>query len=561
MDESLPDCINAAGLGVIMVSMETISEDREVPAMDLNTMFGPQAEEIKASGTLPDGTPIPMKTVPFVLDKRYLTQRISPSDFLWPLDFNGSNFDNAPWVGRTGRITWDEAITRFKLDPAKKEKYIGESKTPVDKLTHDIDKDKLQSDNKVEFDELFYKEHVFDSTCQSYNLIHHLVFINDEVVLDEPWKGQKPSEQGGPVLGSKKFPIRVLTLAYITDEAIPPSDSAIGRNQVDELNKSRRQKLQQRERSIPVRWFDVNRLDTLVQQGLMRGTWQHMIPVQGDGSRILGEVSRAEYPKEDFTFDQIAKSDLAEAWTIGPNQMGSGQDVETKGESTQIAQGFQTRVGRERAKVAAFFVGIAEVLGGLLAIYEDPSSFGEGFDPAISNALSYSILADSTVLVDAQQRLERLNQFVNVYAKSGWVVLEPVLKEIATLSGLDPNAVIQPPPPKPPAEPNVSIRLTGSEDLTNPLALAMLINSGQAPKPEQIEQARQLIQQAVVPPPNPAQPQDPMGGGTPQAPPLPPPGSPMDVPPPAPPAVGDAHPDMTTMPKITKRSNAPVEES
>ena len=186
--------------------------------------------------------------------------------------------------------------------------------------------------------------------------------------------------------------------------------------------------------------------------------------------------------------------------------VGSGVGVETKGEGDTIQSNFQTRLGRERAKVAKFFCSIAEVIGGLLCLYEDPASLGEGFDPAISKTLCYSILADSTVLLDSQQRTERLERFINFVAKTGWLNLDPVLKEYASLSGLDPNTVITAPQPKPPVEPNISLRLTGSEDLTNPLTLAFLLKSGQAPDATLIEQAKQLISMVVTPSAPPAPP-------------------------------------------------------
>jgi hypothetical protein len=261
-------------------------------------------------------------------------------------------------------------------------------------------------------------------------------------------------------------------------------------------------------------------------------------------------------PQENFAFDQIAKKDLGETWTLGPNQEGIGTGVETAAEANALQTNFQARVGRERAKVAKFVCSIAEVLGGLIALFEPPESFGEGFDPAISRTLSYSILADSTVLVDPNQRIKRLVDFLNFAGKSGWVDINPVLREIATLSGLDPNVVIKAPQPKPPVEPNISIRLTGTEDLTNPLAYAMIMKSGQAPTPELIEEAKQHISLALMPPP----PSENGGGMVPPGGPvagpeeLPPP-SPGAVEPPAPPIPmpGQANPDWEVMPRVNKR--------
>lgn len=545
MDECLADCINAAGIGIALVSYEAIMEDKEVPAIDINALPPELQEEFAATGTI-GGEPVPTSIVPQPVDRRYVIQRISPADFLWPLDFTGSNFDMAPWLGRSGRVTWAEAVQKFGLTDSDREDVIGDDRQTQDRLTHDLDKDKPQPDQKVGFDEIFYKEFQYDPESKSYSTIHHLVFLNgkDDPVIDEPWKGQRLGEDGS-VIGAVKMPVRVLTLTYISDETIPPSDSAIGRPQVNEINTLRTQNVLQMKRNVPVRWADINRLDPTVMQALMKGTWQGIIPVQGDGTRILGEVAKNGHPVENPYFDQIAKRDLSESWSLGPNQLGSGETVETKGESSEIAEGYRTRIGRERAKVASHFVGIAEVLGGMICLFEDPMSFGEGFHPSFSKALGYSILADSTVLVDAKQRLERMNEFLNTYAKSGYVVLEPVLKEIAILSGLDPNTVIKAPEPKPPVEPNISLRFTGTEDMSNPLALAFLLKSGQAPEPELIEKAKQLIQLSVVRPA--------VEGPMPPGPPVP--EGPTDVPPTAPEGVGEANPDLSLLPQISKRAD------
>lgn len=543
MEEVLPDCINAAGFGVALVSYETITEDRNVPSIDLSVLPPELQGQLMQSGKLPDGSEVPMETVPVVVDRRYVIQRISPTDFLWPIDFTGSNFDNAAWLGHTGRITWAEAKQRFSLKDEDRASLSTEETQLQDRLTNDADREQGDND-KVGYDEIFVKDYQFNTESRSFKAIRHLVFLHGrtEPVKDEPWKGQDLDEESGEVIGALKVPLRVLTLTYLSDEAIPPSDSAIGRPQVNEINRGRTLNMRQRERSIPVRWHDVNRVDPAIQAALMRGVWQQSLPVQGDGSRIIGEIQRAAMHPENFTFDQISKQDLQEQWTIGPSQTGVGQDVETKGEANVLQANFQTKVGRERARVGSFFTGIAEVLGGFICLYEEPSAFGEGFNPAFSRFLQVSILADSTILIDSSQKLDRLNNFVNTYAKTGFVSLEPVLREIATLIGLDPNVVIKAPEPQPPAEPNVSLRLSGSDDMLNPLTLGFLIKSGQAPTPEIIEQAKQLIQQAVTMPQPPQQP----------------PGGPIPEPPP--PEVGEANPQATILPTIKKRSDDPSGE-
>jgi hypothetical protein len=569
MEEVIPDCINAAGIGVGMVAYEAITSPKQVPSIDIGMLPPQLQQEILTKGSL-GGHKVPMESVDTPIDYRYTIIRISPRDLLWPLGFAGSDFNKALWIGRSGKITWTEAMHRFNLKEEDKISVLGEDNLSNEKLTSDAEKDKTAGDEMVDFDELFYREFNYDDEAESFSTIHHLVFVTGktEPVIDEAWKGQK-LDQDGKVIGSFKYPIQVLTLTYLSDEAIPPSDSAIARPQVNEINKGRTQSIRQRERSVPLRWVDVNRVDPAIQQSLMRGTWQAVIPVQGDGSRVIGEVARATIPNENFAFDKVAKDDINDVYSLG---QGEREMEEAKSDPNQNVSNFNSPMGKERARVGTFFCNLMEVLGCLMCLYEDSQTFGDGFDPKFSRVLKFSILTDSTVLLDSGQKLSRIGQFMEKYAKSGWINIEPCMQEIATLVGLDPSIVVQAPNPQPPAEPNISLRLTGVEDMLNPLTLAFLIKSGQAPPPELIEQAKQLIQQAVVPPQAPP----PQGGGTmpdgspvpgqpgpdgtPQgAPPppvqgAPPPGGP--IPPPPPPNVGEAHPQWSTMEGIGKRTES-----
>jgi hypothetical protein len=537
-EEVLPDCINAAGVGGVLVSYEAVTEDREVPAIDIASLPPQMQLEMQLTGKI-NGEDIPMETVPVTVDSRYNIRRISPSDLLWEISFKGSDFDNSSWVGHSGRMTWPSAKREFKLTDEDKDDAMGTDINPNTQIVPDIEHESLAVDDQVGFDEIYYKVSEYRADATSYDRIQRVVFLHgrDKPVIDEPWNGQEFDEEGGVLIGALQFPIRILTLSYLTDESIPPSDTAVGRSQVDEINKGRTQIIQQRDRSMPVRWFDVNRVDPAVQHTLMRGQWQAAIPVQGVGDRVIGEVARAGMPGESYLFDTTAKRDLQETWGVGPNQLGSGTGIETRGEAALMQSHFSSKVGRERARVGSFFVGIARVLGGLMCLYEDASVFGEGYSPRFSRLLRYSILADSTVLIDSNQRLERLNGFLNMYGQSGYVQLEPVLKEIATLIGLDPNVVIKAPEPQQPDEPNVSIRFSGTEDLMNPLVLATLMRAGQAPPSDLIEQAKQLIMQAITPP-EPEQQELPA----------------MDVPEPPPAPIGHAEPNLQVLPTIMKRS-------
>jgi hypothetical protein len=143
------------------------------------------------------------------------------------------------WPVRAYHLGSSSSAVRFK--ETDRELVLGEDRPMMDKLTHDLERERGDADHMVNFEEVFYKDFAYDTESKSFCSIHHLVFIagKDEPVVDEPWNGQRLGEDGVSYEGATKFPLRILTLAYITDESIPPSDSAIGRPQVNEINKTR----------------------------------------------------------------------------------------------------------------------------------------------------------------------------------------------------------------------------------------------------------------------------------------------------------------------------------
>lgn len=551
MDEVLPDCINAAGVGAVMVSYEARMESATVPAVP--------AEQVAALKSA--GQEVPMRSVQRPKSQRFPIRRVSPGDLLWPVDFTGSDFEDSPWIGRSGRAPWSDAKHLFDLKDEDKPKVTGQDqRTTQDMLSSGgDDKTRYREVDMVNFEEIFYWRYLFHPEETSYEAIQRLVFVHgkDEPVVDEPWKGQVVLEDG-TVAGSCKRPIQVLTLTYLSDECIPPSDTAMGRPQVDELIRSRSLVLAQREHSLPIRWFDVNRVDIGVQDSLQRGRIQGLIPMNGDGNRAIGEVVRADRAREDFEFDRIAKSDLMQTWQVGPDQMVGGGGGSNSATESQIKQAnFATRIGYERARVVRFFISIVEVLAGLVALYgkftqEEEQAFGDGWNrQAMANYYVYNVYADSTILLDAQQRIDRLMAYLNMVAKSGYIDVEPVIREITELSGVDPS-VVRKPEPKSPEPMNISLRVTGKDDLDDPIVIALLMKSGQAPTPDELAAAKKMLQEAhqPLPPPEPTPPGPPAPGMP------PPPLMPGAAPGPSQrPGLPDAHPEWNTVNRIEKRAN------
>lgn len=580
MEECLNDAVNAAGIAAIDVGYAARFSPKEVPIAD-NIQGMPVASipsdalQKILDGAKELGQPIPTRTIQHTTDYKFYTKRISPSDLLWPAEFTGSNFDDADWIGYRGRCSWSEAKAEFNLRDEQEEAVVGQitEHSTDHSLRSDANAADIAETDAVEYEVLYYWRYRVDPAEPSFKSIWKLVFVHgvEDAVIHEQWKGQQYDKLSGKYVGSCKFPIRVLTLTYISDNAIPPSDSAAGRPQVNDLRRSRSQMFQSRERSIPLRWFDVNRIDPAIQDSLMRGIVQGMIPTNGDGSRSVGEIARASYPSENLTFDQAAKQDLQESWQMGADQAGTMAQGRRTGTEAKIVQGnFSTRMGQEREKVSAFFVGIAEVMAGWMALYSDFPNLSDQERQAMQQAwdnkrilhdLVLRILPGSTIVTDPHVRIDQLSEYLNLTAKSGFVNVKPIIAEITELTGLDPTQIIVDPQPHE-EKPNVSWRFSGKDDLISPMAVAMLMMTGQAPDEATLEKAKQLLLRAAAAPMPPDLQQPQVGMPGPQAGPQggasPPPGPQAPMPPlvtgHVPMPTEDPHPNWHPMEKVAKRT-------
>lgn len=591
MEECLNDVVNAAGICLIFTGYAARFVDKLVPALDPQymAMIPPESlesfEEVEMPedwqptpetiGPMLEGGQLPMKRTPQVVSDKIFTRRMSPVDGIWPADFTGSDFNDADFAGYTGTCSWAEAKLELKLTDEQYSKVISDSVQPSDRtLRSNPERAGLAETKKVRFDDIYYWRYRVDPEEKSFDCIWRIVYVEGltEPALHEPWKGQqkvafddKKPEAGHYYIGNTKFPVQFCTLTYITDNPVPPSDSSAGRPQVNDMRRSRRDMFSNRAFSVPIRWFDVNRIDQTIQTMLMKGQWQGMIPTNGDGSRAIGEIARASYPSENLSFDQQAKQDLADSWQISPNQNSGADQSGTATAANLTQQNFATRIGQERGRVAQFFLNVCELVAGYMVLYSDFSILSDEERQAMEQAwdnkritkdLVFKILPDTQVVLDSNARIEKLTNFLNITAKSGFINPKPIITEICELSGIDPADVVvdpQPPPPEPPFK----FSFSGKDDITNVMVLSMVISKGEVPTMEQIEEAKQILIAAGSPAQPPQMPEEqPQGslpagqeGGEP-----PPPGEPPAGPTPIPEGGSDAFEDWHTADKIAKRS-------
>ena len=477
--ECLADGINASGIAGCIVSCEKLTAPTQIPKFTdpvIQMMSGdPMLDTVKTT------------------DIAYPAPRISPADLLIDSSFLGSDYDQCCAIGRDGRMTWPQAQRAFGLTEEQKEKVVSGDNRITLNNTLNSDSGKFRNQPVVNFSEIFYWRHYFHPEETSFYAIQRLVFVDgiDDPVINEEYAGQKRMPDGS-IVGMTKFPIRILTLTYVSDEALPPSDSTIARAAVNELEQIKNISIQQRKHSIPIRWADSNRISGNTKSLIEKGTFQGIVFTQGPGDRALGEVSRAAFPPENMEFEDRAERQIDEIYQTGSNQ--SGREMQGDKSATEarvIQQNFQTRVGQERDKVAAFFVGIAECIAGLMVLH------GEyGLPVEIAGQVTYSVRTDAAVRLDVEARKQNIREAINQFAQSGLLNAKPLIEEYIELLGFDPmnhrgQPVVIDPQPKPPEPVNLSLK---GEDLINPMALAHLSRTLQLPTPDDVSAVSKLLE-------------------------------------------------------------------
>lgn len=507
VDEVLTDVVAVSGIGVSKIGYEVVTVDTELPLVDPET-----AALIEQGGGV-----VPTDKVPVPVYESYFWKRITPAKLLLPPEFTGTDFDEAPWIGFRYRKPYEQAKRDYGIDEA------GATTKDERTVTDETAAQNERTQKEVECTEIWYKAHLYDRKEKHPLKQRRVVFIEgkDEPVIHEDSPYQRFDETGKFIKGMKKFPIRVLTLTTVPDESIPPSDTTICRPLVQELQTSRSQMIKQRKLSMPLRWFNTAAMDPDTAEKIQSGNIQDIIPLSTPGDVAIGEVARANYPRENFEFQRVIEADLMESWALGSNQMGADSPGEVSASEAKIIQGnSNVRLDYERTKVLRWFLDGAELLGDLIQLFADDQDYVEvvGQDHAralvawnkdtIAGEFVYEAQTNSQLRLDvAQERLDARNAY-QLLANEPFANRQKLVEKIAETHDMDPAQFIAQPPPKQPEPPNVSFRFSG-EDLNPlspsfPLVLELLAAGGFKLPPQAImaakQQAAMILATAAQPP-------------------------------------------------------------
>lgn len=268
--------------------------------------------------------------------------------------------------------------------------------------------------------------------------------------------------------------------------------------------------IRQRDHSVPVRWYDVNRLDEFTVQRLQQGEWLDMIPVNGPGDRIIGEVARAAYPRENFQFASVIGADLDRTWAMSNTQLGlEGPGSPTATEVATVSGASDIRLAYEKDRVGQYVTETGEVLFSLMQRFLDDTDYVEvvgengrevmaAFNKdTLAGQYVFSFKSDSSDRVDNQTRIDRTLRAYNLLAESPTTNRASLEAELWDALGFDSAKMMVKPPEQGPPPANISFRFSG-EDLLSPVAVAVMLQSGYDIGQDAIKAAQMLIRDAVV---------------------------------------------------------------
>ncbi len=506
VEEVLFDVLCPAGFGATKIGYEDRKAQKSAPVNDPQT--GQPVIDPKT------GQPA-MQMVPTVIWQHYYWEHIPPEKLLLPATFLGTRYEDAPWLG----FEFSEDLDTMAQRGGYRDSLSDGGGTDDQTLAPASDKEFLRSGARGY--EIWYKASLYDPTVQSPQQYRRLVLVKrtrqrTSVIVHENSPVQQFDPQTGAyVSGMLGNPIHILTTRAVTDTAYPPSDCTISRPQVDELSLGRSQMVIQRRRNLPLRWFLQSGMSRQQIDKIVAGEIQGLIGLDAPAEGLLGQIAPAQFPRENFTFNDYIQQDVDRYWAMSGPQSGVHENTtKTATELSLMKSATDTRMAAERERVLSWFVKGVEKLFALFQLFADESQViaivGENGDQqlktwnkqTIQGRYAFSVKPDSSVRIDAAEERDFYLRAYNLLANDPNINRAELVKGLAARLGLDPAKVLQQPPPPPPEKPKVNFSFKG-EDLLNPIVLSILEQTGIQIQPDAIAQAAaKALQGQITPPPS-----------------------------------------------------------
>jgi hypothetical protein len=540
--EEIATDVLICGIAASKIGYTADIRTRQVPVMEMgppDPMTGQQAQ-VQAQrpvqgpdGMLqfgPDGQPVTepaFQDEEYVADESYFWERFPTEDLLLPVDFVGSNFDRAAWIGMKFTMDFAQAQKAYDLPPdfattisAPKETLSSDERPARDGAGASL--------KQVEGYEIWLKAAVFEPDEDPLpRQIKHLVLIKGHdtpvVYRDSPyqWMGQD-----GKLKGMEGFPIHPLTLRFLPGSQYPVSDVGIARPLSEELSLGRTQVIQFRDRAMPQWWYRRDLMDPETKAKWDRGEMLSKVGLDGNGNEAIGVVAMPTMPRETGATNELVTKDLEKTYALRPPTVEAEGRTATEVNTASAVS--DVRLDKERSRFLRWFTSGGGKVGSLIQQYKDEPGYVEISGPdaqglqawdrtMVQGEFVFTAKPDSALRLDADVERRQIRDLYNLLGRDPNVRRDELLKSLCVRHNLDPDKIVAPTPPPPepkPEPPKFNFSFKG-EDLSNPVVLGLLYSFG--------------IEVPGVPPPQPqgqpgapGQPpgQAPHPGATPQAEPI-----------------------------------------
>jgi hypothetical protein len=477
----------------------------------------------------------------YVAHECYYGDRIAPENLLIAADFTGGDYDRAAFLAHRFQIDVPTAIRRYGLKPD----FQPTATKPIETLSSDEQGDGRDAltTKDVEGIEVFYLASVFhelpaDDAQQAapVELPHvgqyrRAVFIKGETtpVVHEDSPYQYIDEVDGKLKGMRGNPLHVLTLRYLPGSAYPMSDVEAGFPSSEEVDLGRSQMVNFRERVMPITAVDRTKASVELKAQLEAGADAkigRVIGVDGDPSGVIQSVSVAQFPRDNFKFNEVAEDSFRLAWSMGKHAAGMTEDGEpitaTEVQAAQAAT--DTRLAYEQAQFLKWWTRYAEKFGANLQQFKDEPGYAEivGDDGAkalqawnrtggegiasIDGEYVYTARPDAALRLDVSADRQQKTQLYTQLGNDPNVNRVELLKPVLIAYGLDPAKIVVEQLPEKGPEPiraSMSMKLedfspidmkTGQLNPAFPLALAIAPQVGLQLPPEAVQNAMDMAQ-------------------------------------------------------------------
>ncbi|KKN52706.1 hypothetical protein LCGC14_0609870 [marine sediment metagenome] len=481
LDKNLIDVLCPAGIAAAIVGYERFKDGTR----QVSESRPPSPEEQQQSllpGEMGLREPQDIQTmvkVPNIVYWRIFSSRISPGHLYVPVDFTGSDYSReCDWLAYDFKVPVHIAKRREWQLP---ETIPGLRAKDDNLLVEPSGQDGLEREQLDCIEVWCFPQRIYADVSHPLQ-IRRMIFVKDveQPVLVEDRRHQVFDPDGRFQTGIRSLPIKVLTLRYASDHWIPPSDCWISKEQSDELSAARTQMAVHRKKAIAMRWVNVERImNPKIKMLVMRGEYYGIIPVQGNGNEVIGQVAQADYPRENFTFQDIGMSDINRAWALGANQEGVKEDTaRTATELSLMQQATDNRLTGEKGAVTDYWLSIMEAASDYLQLYAEDEDIVEivGVNGSkelaawnrkdVPGRMLFDIVPNSSNRPDeAHDRDQALNIY-NLMSNSPFINTKELVKKTLIAMGVEnPDVLLQDPPEQPAEGPRVSMSIK-SESLS-----------------------------------------------------------------------------------------------